>query len=295
MRVPPIRYRRERWDTPDGDFIDLDWVDGPDVAPVVVLFHGLEGSSKSHYSRYIMTLVRNHHWRGVVVHFRGCSGELNRLPRAYHSGDADEIDWIVMRLKTIAQGSPLFACGISLGGNALLKWLGRAQSTDIVRAAVAASAPVDLHASGRSLEKGCNKIYTRHFLHSLKIKSVKKLQRFPKLFDLSAMLESSTLYEFDNIVTAPLHGFRDTDDYWTKASSKSDLKNITTPTLLINARNDPFFPEQSLPREDEISSHVRLEYPAEGGHVGFIGNPFPGRFNYLPQRILAHYMGYLNN
>jgi uncharacterized protein len=286
MRVPRLAFRRERWDTPDGDFIDLDWVDGPETSPLVVLFHGLEGSSGSHYSRCVMAQLKITGWRGVVAHFRGCSGELNRLPRAYHSGDADEIGWIVKRLKTFAGSNPLFAIGVSLGGNALLKWLGRVPVGDILQATVALSAPVDLHVAGRKLEMGFNRIYTQYFLHSLKKKSLLKLSRYPQLFDKNAMLKSNTLYEFDNVVTAPLHGFRDTDDYWTKASAKQDLKNISVPTLLINARNDPFFSPSSLPQRDDVSASVYLEYPDQGGHVGFIDNPFPGRFNTLPQRII---------
>jgi len=293
MRMPKLVFRRERWDTPDGDFIDLDWVDGPETSPLVVLFHGLEGNSSSHYSLYVMAELKTARWRGVVAHFRGCSGELNYLPRAYHSGDADEIEWIVKRLKAIAGNNALFAIGVSLGGNALLKWLGLAQMGDILRAAVALSAPVDLHVAGRNLEIGFNKIYTQHFLRSLKKKSLLKLACYPRLFDKNAMLTSNTLYEFDNIVTAPLHGFRDTDDYWSKASSKSCLKSILTPTLLINARNDPFFSPSSLPRADEVSSNVYLEYPDQGGHVGFIDNPFPGKFNTLLQRIIYFFSGQL--
>ena len=183
------RYRRERWDTPDGDFIDLDFVDAESGrAPRVVLFHGLEGSSSSHYARSLMRVLAHARWGGVVVHFRGCSGEPNRLPRAYHSGDAAEIGWILARMAQA--GGPLYAAGVSLGGNALLKWLGEsgAEARACLRAAAAVSAPLDLMAAGAALERGLNLIYTRMFLATLRAKSLAKLERFPGLFERERVL-----------------------------------------------------------------------------------------------------------
>jgi predicted alpha/beta-fold hydrolase len=297
---PRIAYWRERWDTPDGDFIDLDWAEprdrGSSVAdredtPLIALFHGLEGSSKGHYARALMQAVRSRGWRGVVVHFRGCSGESNRLPRAYHSGDSAEIDWILRRLKHGRPAAPLFAIGISLGGNVLLKWLGeQAQSAaGVVAGACAVSAPVDLMASGNALGRGFNLFYARHFLFSMKRKSRVQLERFPGLYDRRRMLAARTLREFDDAVTAPLHGFRDANDYWTRASSKPWLGRISVPTLMINARNDPFLPQDALPRPDEVSQHVTLEYPATGGHVGFVSGALPGNLDWLPRRVLAFF------
>ncbi len=291
---PHVAYRRERWDTPDGDFIDLDWLQqdapSPDT-PLVVLFHGLEGSSRSHYAVAVMAALRRIGWRGVVVHFRGCGGELNRLPRAYHSGDSAEINWILRRLKQQNPRAPLRAVGVSLGGNALLKWLGeqRERATAIISAAAAVSAPVDLMASGAALERGFNLVYARHFLSSMKLKSLAKLEQFPGLFDGDKVRTSRTLREFDNAVTAPLHGYRDTDDYWTRASSKPLLRDIAVPTLLVNARNDPFLPQVALPRAHEVSASVTLDFPPAGGHVGFINGAFPGRQDWLPQRILGFF------
>jgi predicted alpha/beta-fold hydrolase len=284
-------YRRERWETPDGDFIDLDWVAGePGDArrPLVVMFHGLEGSSRSHYALALMKRVAKQGMRGVVVNFRGCSGEPNLLARAYHSGDAQEIDWILRRLRSRNADAPLYAVGVSLGGNALLKWLGESgpAASGVIAAAAAVSAPLDLMAAGDALGRGFNLIYTRNFLSSLKTKSVAKLARFPDLFDAKAVQAAATLREFDNLVTAPLHGFRDTDDYWTRASSKPGLNSIRVPTLVINARNDPFLPAAALPRPDEVSAAVVLEQPDEGGHVGFVGGPFPGNYDWLPGRVL---------
>jgi uncharacterized protein len=285
---PGLMYRRERWDTPDGDFIDIDWMDGKIDAPLVVLFHGLEGNSQSPYALQLMQAVQQKNWRGAVVHFRGCSGELNRAPRAYHSGDSVEIDWVLRRMKIIAADPALYVAGVSLGGNALLKWLGEQQedAKKIVRSAASISAPVDLMAAGNALSGGFNMVYTRHFLSTLKKKSALKLEQFPDLFDAQAMFHSRNLREFDNIVTAPLHGYKNTDDYWTRASSKPLLKHICVPTYLLNARNDPFMPESALPAANEISSFITPEFPVGGGHVGFVSGGFPGNLRWLPQRLM---------
>jgi len=282
---PPVAYRRERWDTPCGqDFIDVDLVDGMPGTPVVLLFHGLEGSSDSHYARALMAAVQARGWHGAIPHFRGCSGEANLAPRFYHSGDAEELDWIVRRLLPRYPG-PFYAAGVSLGGNVLLRWLGEQQhGAEIVDAAVAVSAPLDLAAGGAALGRGFNRLYTHMFLQTLKPKALARLARYPGLFDRERLLAARDLYAFDNVVTAPLHGYRDTDDYWHRASARHVLPDITVPTLVLNARNDPFLPGQHLPQA--ASRAVTLEYPAEGGHVGFPTGPFPGRIDWLARRIL---------
>jgi predicted alpha/beta-fold hydrolase len=281
---PAVDYRRERWDCADGDFVDIDFVDGEDGKPFVVLFHGLEGSSGSHYARSLMAALAARGWSGAVPHFRGCSGEPNRAPRFYHSGDAREIDWIVRRLRERANGR-FYAAGVSLGGNALLRWLGESQhQAEIVDAACAVSAPLDLARGGESLSSGLNMFYTRMFLQTLKPKCLAKLEQFPGLFDRDALLAARDLYAFDNVVTAPLHGYRDTDDYWDRASAKHVLHDITVPTLVLNARNDPFLPGIHLP--PTAAREVRLEYPEHGGHVGFAVGRLPGRIDWLPQRLL---------
>jgi len=287
-RAPRIAFRRERWDTPDGDFVDVDFVDGPEGAPWVHLFHGLEGSSRSTYARALMARLAAKGWRGSVLHFRGCSGEPNRLPRAYHSGDSAEIDWVLRRIRERTDGAPLYAAGISLGGNALAKWLGELgeEARGVIHRAAAVSAPLDLAAAGNALERGFSMAYTRHFLSTLKKSSLAKLERFPGLYDAEAVRASKTLREFDNVVTAPLHGFRDTDDYWTRASSKPWLASIRVPTLLLNARDDPFLPESALPSACEVSNAVTLEFTDRGGHVGFVSGPFPGNIDWLPRRVL---------
>lgn len=287
IRTPDVAYRRERWTTPDQDFIDMDFVDGEPGHPFIVLFHGLEGSSHSHYARSLMAHIRALGWSGAVMHFRGCSGELNLAPRFYHSGDAPEIDWVLRRLGPLVRekgATKFYASGVSLGANALLRWLGESQhQAEIVDAACAVSAPMDLTGSGMTLGHGFNMIYTGVFLKTLKAKCVQKLLQFPGLFDKDAMLHARDLYAFDNIVTAPLHGFLNTEDYWSRASAKYVIDDITVPTLVLNARNDPFLPERFL--VDHAAPAVKLDYPAQGGHVGFATPPFPGQLTWLPQRI----------
>jgi predicted alpha/beta-fold hydrolase len=293
---PAVHYRRERWETPDADFIDLDWAvpqdsgfgirDSASLPPLVVLFHGLEGSSNSHYARWLMQAVLERGWRGVVVHFRGCSGETNRLPRAYHSGDVAEADWILARLRMSAGAAPLFAAGVSLGGNMLLRWLGEygAAASRVVTACAAVSAPVDLTAAGDALAIGFNRIYTANFLGTMKRKTLAKRGRYPELVDWTRMAAASTLRAFDDAVTAPLHGFRDVDDYWTRASAKPVLGGVRVPTLMLNALNDPFLPAIALPGPSAVSSAVTLHYPPTGGHVGFGGDT-----PWLPDRLLRFF------
>lgn len=306
-RRPAVTFRRERWDTPDGDFIDLDWVvhedhaahpsaaesATPDIpagdAPLFVLFHGLEGSSASHYASTLMATARDYGWHGVVPHFRSCSGALNRLPRFYHLADSNEVDWVLRRLAAAHRG-PIVVAGVSLGGNVLLRWLGeqRDAASAIVSAAAAISTPIDVHAGGRALSQGFGLVYTRSFLKTLKQKAQQKLVQFPGLFDRDAMLASRTMYEFDNVVTAPLHGFRNTDEYWRVATTRPLLPHIAVPTLVLNARNDPFLPSEALPSRDQVSSAVELDQPKHGGHAGFMTGPFPGRIDWLSRRVFGY-------
>jgi uncharacterized protein len=285
----PPRFSRSRWDTPDGDFVDVDCIDGPEDAPIIVVFHGLEGGSRSHYARALAAELTRVGWRGAVPHFRGCSGEPNRLARAYHSGDSAEIGWMLSRFRERAGTAPLAAVGISLGGNAMLKWLGEAgeKAARLVTCAAAISAPLDLAAAGDCLARGFNRVYSRAFLATLKKKSAEKALRFPGVFDAAAARRSRTLREFDNAVTAPLHGFRDTDHYWSDSSAKPWLRSIQVPTLLLNARNDPFMPAAALPSAHDVSPRVELDFPEEGGHAGFVSGPFPGDFGWFRDRIIS--------
>ncbi len=288
LHPTPPPYRRERWEAPDGDFIDADRIDAPPDRPLLVLFHGLEGSSRSPYAAALARVCRASRWRLALPHFRGCSGELNRRPRAYHSGDSAEIDWILARLAAENGERPVFAAGVSLGGNALLKWAGErgAGAASRARAVAAVCAPLDLAACGHHLARGFNRVYTRHFLTTLKAVSRARLKQFPGLFDPMRMEAASNLYQFDDAVTGPLHGFAGADDYWARCSAKPWLVHIRVPALVLNARNDPFLPARYLPGPGEVSPSVVLEQPAAGGHVGFVSGPFPGNLDWLPQRLL---------
>lgn len=285
------KMRRKRWTTPDGDFIELDFLPLQEKRPLVILFHGLEGSSRSHYARSLMRAARDRHWNGVVVHFRGCSGVPNQQPRAYHSGDIEELDWILRKLARRYPGVPRYAAGVSLGGNALLCWLGSqgVAAHKVIHKAAAISAPIDLTVSGHTLGQGFNRIYTRYFLSSLRKAAAYKAKHFPGIVDISRAITAKSLHEFDDAYTAPMHGFRDVADYWLRASAKPWLNQIELPTLMLNARNDPFLPAEALPSRRDVSPTVVLEQPDEGGHVGFVTGPFPGRLDWLPQRILSFF------
>lgn len=293
-RPPAVAFRRERVDTPDGDFVDFDWQDANGAAPgtpTVVLFHGLEGNSSSHYARAVMRRLQAIGWRGVVPHFRGCSGELNRLPRAYHSGDYAEIGWMLAAVRARLPAAPLYAVGVSLGGSALLNWLGREQERAVATlvAAAAVSAPLDLAAAGTAIGQGFNRIYARHFLSTLVPKALAMAQRFPGTLDTAAVRRATSMHTFDDVVTAPLHGFEGAHDYWRRASSKPWLGGIAVPTLVLNAKNDPFIPASSLPGPESVSRAVMLEQPAHGGHAGFAMSPFPGSLEWLPSRLLQFF------
>jgi predicted alpha/beta-fold hydrolase len=286
--VPPWRW--ERWDTPDGDFIDVAFSGAAPLAadaPWLVLFHGLEGSANSHYAQAMACVAAQRGWHMVVPHFRGCSGEVNRAPRAYHSGDVQEVDWILRRLRGRSAG-PLYAVGVSLGGNALARWAGlqAGQAAEVVRALAAVSAPLDLGAGGRALGKGLNRwIYTRMFLHTLVPKALVKWGQFPGLFDRDAVLRARDLQEFDDAFTAPVHGFRDAQDYWRRAAARPVLGGIAVPALLLNARDDPFVPACSLPGPGEAGARVTLWQPQRGGHVGFAQGHWPGHLLAIPQAV----------
>ena len=285
-------FRRERWTTPDADFIDIDFLHPAPTAKgatLLVQFHGLEGTSRSHYSEAFADYARAHGMAFAVPHFRGCSGELNWAPRAYHSGDFEEIDWILRRLRTEHTG-PIVAVGISLGGNALMRWAGEMgdEAGRVVSAVASICSPLDLAASGKAIGQGFNRlVYTRMFLNSMRPKALRKLAQHPGLFDRDALMQSRNLYEFDNVVTAPLHGFKNTDDYWSRASAKPHLDRIRIPALAVNALNDPFMPASSLPRQADVGRFVTLWQPSQGGHVGFPASGFPAHVHAMPDTVGA--------
>lgn len=296
-----LQWTRQRWVTPDQDFIDVDHLADTQAqasAPLLVLFHGLEGSRSSHYVQATARVCQQMGWRMMLAHFRGCSGEINIAPRAYHSGDHAEIDWILKRAAALAPTAPTFAMGISLGGNALMHWAARAgaNARETVQAIASVCAPLDLVASGLHIGKGFNKhVYTRMFLSTMRPKAIAKAQQYPGLFDLHAALKARTLFEFDNVFTAPLHGFEDVMDYWSRASAKPLMRDVALPALALNARNDPFMPASSLPSRADVSERVTLWQPDTGGHVGFVQTQrwwrLPGHVAAMPRAVidwLAH-------
>lgn len=289
---PPV-WARERWATPDGDFIDVDRLQprqsaapGPQ-APLLVIFHGLEGSSSSHYAQAFAERAEQLGWACALPHFRGCSGSLNRAPRAYHSGDFEEIGWMLARLAQGREG-PVHAVGVSLGGNALLRWAQESgeQAAHQLRSIAAICAPLDLAAAGDAIGRGLNRrLYTPMFLRTMKPKALAKLAQHPGLFDAARLRAARDLREFDDVFTGPLHGFAGVDDYWRRASSRHRLAEIRVPALVINPLNDPFVPAGSLPAPHEAGRAVELWQPAHGGHVGFASGAWPGEVRTLPQRV----------
>lgn len=308
---PAPVYRRERWCTPDDDFIDVDWLAarcgplaaapgaapapaaaapaGGRPAPLLVLFHGLEGSSRSAYAVAMADACAAAGWHYAVPHWRGCSGEINRAPRAYHSGDFEEIGWILARMRARHAG-PLLAAGVSLGGNALLRWAEEAggQAARVVSAIAAVSAPLDLMAAGLHLGRGFNRVvYTRMFLRTMQAKAEAKLRQFPGLFDGRRMRAARDLWQFDDAFTAPLHGFRGVPDYWRRGSALPSLAAVRVPALVLNARNDPFVPPACLPLPGQAGAFVQLWQPRQGGHAGFAeGRWPPGHVTAVPREVL---------
>jgi hypothetical protein len=292
-RLPHVALRRERLELPDGDFVDLDWTE-KGSGPIVIVLHGLEGSSDSPYARGLLQAIEHRGWRGVVMHFRGCSGEPNRLARSYHSGDTGDLDFLVATLRRREPRAPLAAVGFSLGGNVLLKWLGKAGSLAPLHAAVAVSVPFVLHGAAERLQQGFSRVYQWQLLRSLRhtVDAKRRHMELPlKSRDLSAL---KNFRDFDEHITAPLHGFDSADHYYTVSSSRQYLGGITVPTLLLHARDDPFMTEAAIPRLDELSESVTLELSTHGGHVGFVAGIWPWRPRYwLDKRIPEYLARYL--
>ncbi len=292
-RKQEVTMRRARWTTPDGDFLDIDFMDGPVQSPQLFVIHGLEGSSQREYVRGFLARARRRGWRGVALNFRSCSGVPNRAPRLYHSGDSRELNWVIGELCKRDPGAPILPVGISVGGNVLLKWLGERGegAPDEVVAAVAISTPFDLAAAAAEMSRGLGRVYSHYFLRSLKAKALQKARDYPDRLDAVAVLAARNWRQYDDAVTAPLHGFRDADDYWARSSSMRVLENIRRPTLLISARDDPFIPASSLPlKQVEGSRWLRAEFSEKGGHAGFVGGRFPWRPVYWAERRAVEFL-----
>ncbi|MFT7583198.1 MAG: putative alpha/beta-fold hydrolase [Myxococcota bacterium] len=279
-----VHFRRERIDTPDGDFLDLDFVDAPDAswsalgphAPIALVLHGLEGSARAGYAVQTYLGLARRGIRPVGLNFRTCGGEMNRTPRAYHSGETTDIAFVLAELRRRHPTVPIGAVGFSLGGNVLLKYLGETGPNCLVAAATAVSVPYDLAACVRHIEHGFGRLYTRHFLGRLREKLRAKADLVRGHCDYEAAQRARTLYAYDDAVTAPLHGFRDAEDYYTRSSSSRFLTRVQVPTLLIQARDDPFMAPGTIERLS-IADHRWLEtaFVPRGGHVGFVKGRWP--------------------
>ncbi len=267
--------------------MDLVWA-GSDSGPLVVVLHGLEGSFSSPYARRVMHAVASYGWGACLMQFRGCSGVPNRLARCYHSGDTGDLDFLVTTLRIRWPDRALCVVGYSMGGNVLLKWLGEHGGAAPVHAAVAVSVPFELSAAAQRLNEGFSRVYQAHLLASLRMSLDRKFGTHDLPFSRRELAQVRTFHEYDDCVTAPLHGFSGANDYYARASSRQFIPAIRVPALILHARDDPFLPEWAIPEASECPSAVSLEVPARGGHVGFITDPLPGLIHpWLEERILA--------
>ena len=290
---PPTRA--ERWPTPDDDFLDLHRIDAPAGAPRLLILHGLEGTIRSHYAGGLLHEAQRRGWAADLLIFRSCGDEPNRALRLYHSGETSDLDFVVRRLIADDPARPLLITGVSLGGNVLLKWLGEQgdRAPQLLRGAAAVSVPFDLARGSRYLDRGFSRLYQAHFLRSLRRKALEKSVRFPDAIRSEAILGPRTLYDFDDLVTAPVHGFRDADDYYARSSSLPYLARVRTPTLLLSARDDPFLPREVLDEVHDIARmnpSLHVEFVERGGHVGFISGLLPWRPFYYAEWRVAEFL-----
>ncbi len=282
--IPPLR--RERLELADGDFLDIDWTT-PARGQRILVLHGLEGSLESHYAGGLLHCLAKAGYTAGLLYFRGRSGTPNRLARSYHSGETGDLEYIVRHLQKQQNNSLLSVIGFSLGGNVLLKWLGESGENAGIQQAISISVPFDLDAAARQLDCGLSRIYRNHLLRKLRLSVINKAKTHPSPWPPERLRELRSFREFDNAITAPLHGFKDVDDYYSRASCKQFLTAIRVPTLILQALDDPFLPASALPRPADLAPSVTLELADHGGHVGFIDGtvPFKPHF-WLEQRIL---------
>ena len=285
----------ERWPTPDDDFIDLHRLDAPPGRPRILALHGLEGTIRSHYLAGILSEAHRRAWGADIMLFRSCSPELNLTARLYHSGETADLDHVVRRIVAEHPRSPLAIAGFSLGGNVLLKWLGEqgADARHIVRAACAISVPFDLARSADHICHGFARVYQAHFLRSLRRKTRAKLRTHPGLVDSRRLSVARTIRDFDDTVTARIHGFADADDYYERSSSIRWLERIRVPTLLLSSTDDPFLPADVLREAEGIARRnpaLQIEFPERGGHVGFVAGRVPWRPVYWADRRIADHL-----
>lgn len=292
-------FNQQTLELDDGDFIDLSWKGEPkNGSPIVVVFHGLEGSINSHYASAVMQTFQQHGWINVLMHFRGCSHRLNRLAHSYHSGETGDARYFLNWLKEKYPNSPLVAVGYSLGGNVLLKLIAEYGADSPLEAAVSVCAPVQLECCANRMNQGFSKLYQRHLISQLNQKVLKKSSQFDfeKLIGMSnnAIKQLKTFWQFDDLVTAPLNGFKDVHDYYHQSSSRQYLKEIKTPTLMIHALDDPFMTPDTIPYEKELSPSVELEVSRHGGHIGFVAGTLFKPVFWLQKRIPEYLSGFID-
>lgn len=292
------RTRIECMTTLDGDTLELHHLDPIESdGPRVLLLHGLEGSPRSHYIAGVFGEARRRGWGATLLMFRGCGSVANVARRFYHSGETSDVAFVFETLSRRSPSTQWFLAAVSLGGNVLLKWLGELGElrSPGITAAAAVSAPFDLEAGARYISHGFARVYDRNFLRSLRRKAIAKLERYPDLFDRDALQRAKTIFDFDDVVTAPVHGFVDAVDYYSRSSSIDFLARIRVPTLLLSAIDDPFLPSEVLTRVKRVSERnpaLTLEFTAQGGHVGFVGGKVPWKpFYYAEQRVFRFFDG----
>ncbi len=287
FRPIPVELRRERVELPDGDFIDVDWTTGT-TGPIVIVLHGLEGSMHSRYACNMMQALHAMGLRGAFPYFRGCTGEPNRLPVSYHSGFTQDLEYLSGLLKQREPGTPLAAVGYSLGGNVLLKWLGESPNASRLVTGVAVSVPFDLAACSAAVEKGFSQVYMWELMGRMRRSVTRKFERIASPMPLPDIASLRTFRQYDDALTAPLHGYKDADDYYARCSSRQFLKRIEVPTLVLHSSDDPFMTPAAVPTEAELSPAVRFELSAKGGHVGFMNGSVLRPQRWLEGRIARH-------
>ena len=293
-----VKLEREEIETPDGDVLVLDHLRGERIR--YILMHGLEGSAHSVYIQGILSLIAKRGFAATAINFRSCARDQknlrtmlpNRRPRFYHSGETTDFDFVVRMLFERDSNTPIVACGASLGGNALLKWLGEHPHQTIIRAAATLSVPYDLDAGGTYLERGLGPWYVGGFLRTLKTKVKDVAKRFPETkLDIDRAMRAKSFREFDDVATAPLHGFADANDYYARSSSIHYISRITTPTLCISAEDDPFLPPEVLERVKAAASpSIEFVTTRHGGHVGFVGGTLPWRAEYWAEELVVDWL-----
>lgn len=291
-RTARPKLTRQLLDLPDGDATVIDWLQGSDrqdlETPLLLILHGLESSAESNYARQLMATAGSRGWGAAVLHFRDCGDYRNRLPRRYHAGETNDFRYFLNYLVAAGYHRPLMAVGYSLGGNVLLKYLGEEGRQSPLSAAAAVSVPLSLQLCADALTNGFSKVYQAHLLKRMKSAVRRKFSPDTAAFDWQRAMNATTFAEFDDAVTAPLHGFSGKDDYYDKCSSLGFLSQIERPTLVINSSDDPFMSPEMLPGAEALSPAVTLEISRQGGHVGFIEGGTPWRPKYfLPNRLMS--------